>query len=66
MSPPLEKLQIKTVQSIIGTLLYYVRQVDPTMLVATGTIAAAQAHGREETAKAVAHLLDYCATHPEA
>eukprot|EP00957_Ditylum_brightwellii_P161634 12306390-Ditylum_brightwellii.AAC.1 len=36
------------------------------MLVAIGTIAAAQALGTEETAKAVAHLLDYYTTHPEA
>eukprot|EP00957_Ditylum_brightwellii_P153112 11654499-Ditylum_brightwellii.AAC.1 len=36
------------------------------LLVAIGTIAAAQAHETEETAKAVAHLLDYCATHPDA
>eukprot|EP00957_Ditylum_brightwellii_P174479 13284866-Ditylum_brightwellii.AAC.1 len=36
------------------------------MLVAIRSIATAQAHGTEETAKAVAHLCDYCATHPEA
>eukprot|EP00957_Ditylum_brightwellii_P103741 7902875-Ditylum_brightwellii.AAC.1 len=34
------------------------------MLVEISTIAAAQVHGTKATAKAVAHLLNYCATHP--
>eukprot|EP00957_Ditylum_brightwellii_P041191 3118277-Ditylum_brightwellii.AAC.1 len=34
------------------------------MLVAIGTIAAAQSKGTEATAKAVEHFLDYCASHP--
>eukprot|EP00957_Ditylum_brightwellii_P167199 12728086-Ditylum_brightwellii.AAC.1 len=63
-SDPLDKLGIKRIQAIIWTLLYYVRQVDPTMLGAIGTIAAAQSKGIEATAKAVEHLLDYCASHP--
>eukprot|EP00957_Ditylum_brightwellii_P141979 10816391-Ditylum_brightwellii.AAC.1 len=36
------------------------------MMVAIGTIAAAQLHGTKATAKVVTHLLDYCATHPDA
>eukprot|EP00957_Ditylum_brightwellii_P140292 10689963-Ditylum_brightwellii.AAC.1 len=65
-SDPLNKLGIKRIQAIIGTLLYYARQVDPTMLVAIGTIAEAQSKGTEATAKVVEHLLDYCASHPNA
>eukprot|EP00957_Ditylum_brightwellii_P086830 6608317-Ditylum_brightwellii.AAC.1 len=34
------------------------------MLVAIGTIAAAQSKGAEATAKAVEHFLYYCASHP--
>eukprot|EP00957_Ditylum_brightwellii_P001591 124435-Ditylum_brightwellii.AAC.1 len=64
MSDPLDKLGIKRIQAIIGTLLYYARQVDPTMLVAIGTIAVAQSKGTEATAKAVLHLLYCCASHP--
>eukprot|EP00957_Ditylum_brightwellii_P168831 12850804-Ditylum_brightwellii.AAC.1 len=63
-SNPLEKLGIKRIQVILGTLLYYARQVDPTMLVAIITIAAAQSKGTEATSKAVEYLLDYCAFHP--
>eukprot|EP00957_Ditylum_brightwellii_P177542 13523264-Ditylum_brightwellii.AAC.1 len=66
MSNLLNKLGIKRIQAIIRMLLYYARQVDPTMLVAIGTIAVAQSKGTEAMAKAVEHLLDYCAPHPNA
>eukprot|EP00957_Ditylum_brightwellii_P133510 10178547-Ditylum_brightwellii.AAC.1 len=36
------------------------------MLVPIGTIAAEQSKNTEATAKAVEHLLDYCASHPNA
>jgi hypothetical protein len=63
---PLNSTGIQRVQHITGTLLYYARAVDPTMLVALGTIAAQQAHGTQATAEAITHLLDYAATHPDA
>eukprot|EP00957_Ditylum_brightwellii_P070734 5375940-Ditylum_brightwellii.AAC.1 len=65
-SNPLGKLGIKKIQEIIGTLLYYARQVDPIMLATIGTIAVAQSKGTEVTAKAVEHLLDYCDSHQNA
>jgi hypothetical protein len=55
-----------TLQQVIGCLLYYARTVDPTMLVALSTLASAQATVTTATAEAMHHLLDYCATHPEA
>jgi hypothetical protein len=61
---PLPPAGIKRLQQITGTLLYYARAVDPTMLVALGTIAAQQTNGTEATAEAIVHLLNYCATHP--
>ena len=36
------------------------------MLVALGSLAAAQAHGTAATAEAAVHLLNYAATHPDA
>ncbi len=57
---------INRIQKITGTLLYYARAVDPTMLVALGTIAAQQSKATEATATAIVQLLDYCATHPNA
>ena len=63
---PLPKEGITRLQQIIGTLLYYARAVDPTMLVALGTIAAAQTKGTEATMEAAVQLLNYAATHPDA
>lgn len=65
-SPPLEAAGIKRLQEVVGVLLYYARAVDITMLVALGTIAAAQSKGTQTTMQAVVHLLNYAATHPEA
>ena len=65
-SPPLSKDDIKRLQQIIGTLLYYARAVDSTMLVALSDLSSAQAHGTESTNLAASQLLDYCATHSEA
>jgi len=65
-SPPVDTNQVKRLQEIIGTLLYYARMVDNTMLVALGTLASAQSKATEETIKAATHLLNYCATHPSA
>ena len=63
---PLHQDEIKRIQQITGTLLYYARAVDATLLVALGTIAAQQARGTTTTAKAITQLLDYCHTHPDA
>jgi Reverse transcriptase (RNA-dependent DNA polymerase) len=65
-SIPLDKAGIKRLQEVIGTFLYSARAVDNTMLVALGTLAAAQTKGTEHTMKALAQLLDYAATHPDA
>ena len=44
-SPPLDKDEIKRLKEIIGVFLFYARAVDNTMLVALGTLGAAQAQG---------------------
>jgi hypothetical protein len=62
---PLTTLQTMRIQHVIGTFLYYSITVDPTMLVALGTIAAAQAHVTEHTA-GIVQLLNYAAMHPDA
>jgi hypothetical protein len=65
-SPPLDAADTKRVQEILGTLLFYARAVDNTMLTAIGAIATQQSQGTQETMKAVVQLLNYCATHPNA
>ena len=65
-SPPLDKAGTHRIQQAVGTALYYSRAVDPTALVAIGTISAEQSMATEATQDQVARLLDYFATHPDA
>jgi hypothetical protein len=50
----------------LGTLLYYGRAVDPTILPALSAIATEQAKPTEKTKGKVKQLLDYCATQEDA
>jgi hypothetical protein len=65
-SPPLDKQGKKYIQEVIGTLLYYARCVDSTMLPALGSLATQQANPTQNTKKLTHQLLDYAATHPDA
>ncbi len=65
-SPTLDLANTTRVQEILGTLLYYARAVDATMLTAIGSIATQQSTPTQATMQAVTHLLNYCATHPDA
>ena len=66
ISPPATPEQVKRLQEIIGVLLYYARMVDMTLLVSLSTIASQQSTATEDTMNAITHLLNYCATHPNA
>ena len=65
-SKPLNAGGLTRIQQIIGTLLFYGRAIDSTLLVALGTLPAAQSKGTAATAQAITQLLHYCATHPDA
>jgi hypothetical protein len=65
-SAKLDSAEITRLQAIIGTLLFYARAIDSTMLVALGSLASAQSGGTQATAKAAAHLLNYAASNPDA
>jgi hypothetical protein len=54
------------IQEIIGTLLFYGRAIDSTMLVALGTIASKQTKGTQATDQAIKQLLNYASAHPDA
>jgi hypothetical protein len=56
----------KTIQEVLGTLLYYTRAIDCTILVAIGTIATQQASATKATMRIITDLLNYCLTHPNA
>jgi hypothetical protein len=65
-SPPLDAADTKRVQEVLGTLLFYARAIDSTMLAAIGSIASQQAKGTKATMEAIIQLLNCCATHPVA
>jgi hypothetical protein len=64
LTATLDPAGILRLQEIVGTLLYYARAVDSTMLAALGSIASANTS--EATADAITQLLNYAATNPEA
>ena len=65
-SEKLDKKGQKRVQEVLGTMLYYARAVDPTLLVTVSSLARQQKDPTVNTMNAINHLLDYCATHPNA
>eukprot|EP00957_Ditylum_brightwellii_P015787 1188962-Ditylum_brightwellii.AAC.1 len=64
--PELSKQEKTRIQQVLGTLLFYARAFDPTMLMALNAITAKQEHPTHKTAVAIVKFLNYCATHPEA
>ena len=65
-SPLLDKAGIKRVQQIVGSILYYARAVDMTVLMALSTIAAEQTKATTKTMARCRQLLDYLAANSEA
>jgi hypothetical protein len=64
-SPALSDKDINKVQQLTGTLLYYTRAVDPTLIMPINVLASEQSNATKETADKVIKLLNYCNTHPE-
>ena len=57
--------EIKRLQHIIGTFLFYGHAVDPTLLTALSELSSAQATATEATKCACQQFLDYCTSHPD-
>ena len=57
---------VNRLQQFVGTLIYYARAVDPTMVKALGSLAAQQAEATDTTAKRMTQLLNYAASHANA
>ncbi len=62
----LNKKEIKQIQKIVGSILYYAQAVDMTVLMALSTITSEQTKGMEHTIKKAYQVLDYLAAHPDA
>jgi hypothetical protein len=65
-SKPLDKKGILKVQKIVGSILYYARSVDSTVLIGLSSIAAEQTKATEKTHSRCHQLLDYLASNPDA
>jgi hypothetical protein len=63
---PLSPAQIKHVQDIVRSFIWYGHACDPTLTAALSAISARQPNGTEAILAACRHLLDYLATHPNA
>jgi hypothetical protein len=64
-SPTLSDKDVNKLQQLTGTLLYYARAVDPTLIMPINVLASEQSNVIEVTADKVIKLLNYCNTHPE-
>jgi hypothetical protein len=65
-TPPLTAKHFLTIQKVTGSVLYYARAVDPTVLMPLNDIAAEETKATEKTQAATNQLLYYFATHPDA
>jgi hypothetical protein len=64
-SPALSDKDVNKLQQLTGTLLYYARAVDPTLIMTINVLASEQSRATAVTADKVIKLLNYCNTHPE-
>jgi hypothetical protein len=65
ISPALSDKEVNKLQQLTGTLLYYARAVDPTLIMPINVLASEQSKATEVTANKFIKLLNYCDTHPE-
>jgi hypothetical protein len=65
-TPLLSDKKCTTIQKITGSVLYYSRAVDSTVIMPLNDIATEQTTAIENTKTAAGQLLDYLATHPDA
>jgi hypothetical protein len=64
-SPALSAKDVNKLQQLMGTLLYYARVVDPTLIMPINVLASENSKATADTLDKVIKLLNYCNTHPE-
>jgi hypothetical protein len=65
-TPRLTAQQCLTIQKFTGSVLYYTRAVDPTVLMPLNDISTEQTKATAKTQATTNQMLDYLATHPDA
>jgi hypothetical protein len=64
-SPALSDKDVNKSQTLTGTLLFYARAVDPTLIMPINVLSSEQSEATAVRAEKVIKLLNYCNTHPE-
>jgi hypothetical protein len=64
-SPALSAKDVNKLQQLTGTLLYYARAVDPSLIMPINVYVSEQSRATADTADKVIKLLNYCNTHPD-
>jgi hypothetical protein len=64
-SPALSDKDVNKLQQLTGTLLYYARAFDPTLITPINVLASEQSKAIEVASDKVIKLLNDCNTHPE-
>jgi hypothetical protein len=54
----------RRILEVLGTLLFYARAIDSTLLTDIGELAIEQSEGTKNTMAKLTQLVNYCATHP--
>jgi hypothetical protein len=57
---------VNRLQQLGGTLLYYARAVDHTLIMPVNVLDSEQTTATADTANKIIKLLNYCTTHPDA
>jgi hypothetical protein len=65
-TPPFTVNPYLNIQKVTGSVLYYARVVDPTVMIPLKDIVTEKTKATEKTQAATNQLLDYLATHPDA
>jgi hypothetical protein len=65
-SPALDAADKTRILEVLGTLLFYARAIDSTLLTAIGELATEQSQATKTTMDKLSQLLNYCAAHPDA
>jgi hypothetical protein len=64
-SPALSNKDANKLQQLTGTLIYYARALDPTLMMPINVLASEQSKAKAVTADKFIKLINYCNTHPE-
>ena len=64
--PLLDKKDNTRVRQVVGKVLFYARAINSNLLMGLNTIASQQENATARTALLVTHILNYCATYPDA